>query len=159
MFIVAKLDAVGAIIPIHYRCNEVPPFSKMSTEPRINKNLASFLSQYREIKLAILFGSLASGKAHSNSDIDLAILADSPISNDFKLQLINAIGAKFGRPVDIIDLYHAPEPILGQVFKGITLLGDNTTRAKLLTKHLLNTADFLPLHQRILTERRNRWIH
>ena len=131
----------------------------MSTEPRINKNLASLLSQYPEIKLAILFGSLASGKAHLNSDIDLAILADAPISNDFKLQLINAIGAKFGRPVDIIDLYHAPEPILGQVLKGIKLLGDNTTRAKLLTKHLLNTADFLPLHQRILTERRNRWIN
>jgi predicted nucleotidyltransferase len=111
--------------------------------------IATIISNYPEITLAILFGSLASGKAHSNSDIDLAILADAPISNDFKLQLINAIGAEFGRPVDIIDLYHAPEPILGQVFKRITLLGDNTTRAKLLTKHLLDTDDFLPLHQRI----------
>ncbi len=124
-----------------------------------NKQLALFLSQYPEIKLAILFGSLASGNAHLNSDIDLALLADAPLTVDFKLQLIEAIGVEFGRPVDIVDLYHAAEPILGQVFKGIRLCGDNTTYAKLLTKHLLNTADFLPLHQRILTERRNRWIN
>lgn len=107
-----------------------------------NKKLGTFLSQYPEIKLAILFGSLASGKDHPNSDIDLALLADAPIGNDFKLQLINAIGARFGRPVDIIDLYQTPEPIFGQVLKRIKLLGDNTIHAKLLTKHLLNTAAF-----------------
>ena len=44
-----------------------------------NKQLALFLSQYPEIKLAILFGSLASGSAHLNSDIDLALLADAPL--------------------------------------------------------------------------------
>ena len=101
-----------------------------------NKKLASFLSQYPEIKLAILFGSLASGKFHPNSDTDLAILADTPISNDFKLQLINAIGAKFDRPVDIIDLFHAPELILGQVFKGIALLGDNTNPRQAINQAL-----------------------
>jgi len=56
-------------------------------------------------------------------------------------------------------VYHAPEPILGQVFKGKKLLGDNPTYAALLTRHLLNTADFLPLQQRILAERRAAWIN
>jgi hypothetical protein len=60
--------------------------------------------------------------------------------------------------VDIVDLYHAEEPILGQVFKGTRLLGDDATYARLLTRHLLNTADFVPLRQRILAERRNAWI-
>jgi len=73
-------------------------------------------------------------------------------------ELIEKIGARFGRPVAIVDLYHAVEPILGQVFKGQRLLGDDATFASLLTKHLINTADFVPLQQRILTKRRNAWI-
>jgi predicted nucleotidyltransferase len=123
-----------------------------------NEPLAAFLSKYLKIKLAILFGSQATGDPRPDSDIDLALLADAPLTSDFKLQLIEAIGAEFGRPVDIVDLYYAAEPILGQALKGTKLLGDNTTYAKLLTQHLLNAADFLPLQQRILTERRKRWI-
>lgn len=120
--------------------------------------LTALLLRYPQIKLAILFGSMAAGSARPDSDIDLGLLAQTPLTADFKLQLIQTIGAEFGRSVDIVDLYHVPEPITGQVFKGIRLVGSDTTYAKLLTRHLLNVADFLPLHQRILTERRNRWI-
>lgn len=109
--------------------------------------------------MAKLCGSQATGDPRPDSDIDLALLADALLTSDFKLQLIKAIGAEFGRPVDIVDLYYAAEPILGQALKGTKLLGDNATYAKLLTRHLLNTADFLPLQQRILTERRKRWIN
>ena len=42
--------------------------------------------------------------------------------------------------------------------EGRRLLGDNATYAALLTRHLLNAADFLPLQQRILKERRDAWI-
>ncbi|MBP6056992.1 MAG: nucleotidyltransferase domain-containing protein [Nitrosomonas sp.] len=121
--------------------------------------LTALLSRYPQIKLAILFGSQATGNARLDSDIDLGLLAQTPLTADFKLRLIQTIGAEFGRPVDIVDLYHVPEPITGQVFKGIRLIGDDTAYAELLTRHLLNVADFLPLHQRILTERRNRWIN
>lgn len=122
------------------------------------ERLAALLSRYPEIKMAILFGSQTTGHSRSDSDIDLALLTDTPLTSDFRLRLIEIIGSEFGRPVDIVDLYHAAEPILGQVFKGVRLLGDNTTYARLLTRHLLNTADFLPLQQRILAERRKQWI-
>ncbi len=124
----------------------------------LDKQLARFLSRYPEFKLAILFGSQAMGNATRDSDIDLALLSDAPISSSKKLQLVEQIGAKFGRPVDIVDLFFAAEPVLGQVFKGKRLLGDDVTYAGLLTKHLINTADFVPLQKRILTERRNAWI-
>ena len=130
-----------------------------STATTIAEPLARLLSKNPEIKLAILFGSQTTGKATNDSDIDLAVLAGAPLSASTKLQLIEEIGLKFGCPVDIIDMYHAPEPILGQVFKGKKLLGDNPTYAALLTRHLLNTADFLPLQQRILSERRAAWIN
>jgi predicted nucleotidyltransferase len=124
----------------------------------LDKQLARFLSRYPEFKLAILFGSQAMGNATRGSDIDLALLSDAPISSNKKLQLVEQIGAKFGRPVDIVDLFFAAEPVLGQVFKGKRLLGDDVTYARLLTKHLINTADFVPLQKRILDERRNAWI-
>ena len=124
----------------------------------LDKQLVQLLSRYPQFELAILFGSQAAGRASKDSDIDLALLANAPISGTLKLELIELIGAHFGRPVDIVDLYYAAEPILGQVFKGRRLFGDNATYARLLTKHLLNTADFVPLQQRILAERQAAWI-
>ena len=122
------------------------------------KKLTRLLSGYPQFTLAILFGSQATGDITGESDIDLALLSDIPISSGLKLELVEMIGARFGRPVDIVDLYYAAEPILGQVFKGKRLLGDDATYARLLTKHLINIADFAPLQQRILEERRNAWI-
>lgn len=124
----------------------------------LEKKLSRFLAGYPQFRLAILFGSQATGDITAESDIDLALLSEIPISSSLKLELVEKIGARFGRPVDIVDLYHAAEPILGQVFKGKRLLGDDATYASLLTKHLINSADFAPLQQRILDERRNAWI-
>ena len=125
----------------------------------IDNALTRLLSSYSEFRLAILFGSQATGGAGVASDIDLALLADTPISPSRKLELIERIGAEFGRPVDIVDLYAAAEPVLGQVLKGKRLLGDNPTYASLLTKHLFNVSDFVPLQQRILAERRAAWTN
>jgi predicted nucleotidyltransferase len=125
----------------------------------LEEQLTHFLSGYPQFKLAILFGSQVTGGATGESDIDLALLSDAPISASLKLELVEQIGAKFGRPVDIVDLFFAPEPILGQVFKGKRLHGDDVTYANLLTRHLLNSADFVPLQRRILAERRKAWIN
>lgn len=125
----------------------------------IETKLKDFLHQFPQLKLAIVFGSVASGDATPNSDIDLALLADGPIKSELKLELMETLGEKFGRPVDIIDLHFGAEPILGQVLKGTRLFGDNASYANLMTKHLLNTADFVPLQQRILSERLDAWIN
>ena len=132
--------------------------SKKGSDQSFLDQLTALLLQFPQIKLAILFGSQATGCVRPDSDIDLGMLSQEPLSAGFRLQLMQAISAKFGRPVDIVDLFHVPEPITGQVLGGIRLLGDDTACGNLLYRHLLNVADFLPLHQRMLTERRNRWI-
>ena len=124
----------------------------------LEQQLTKFLSRYPQFTLGILFGSQATETASKESDIDLALLSDTPIPSSLKLELVEQIGAKFGCPVDIIDLFFAAEPVLGQVFKGKRLLGDDATYASLLTRHLINNADFVPLQQRILAERRDAWI-
>ncbi len=74
----------------------------MSTE---DKRLVWFVSGYAEFKLVILFGSQATGNATGDSDIDLALLADAPVSSSKKLQLVEHISAKFCRPIDTVDLF------------------------------------------------------
>ncbi len=125
----------------------------------IDKQLTRVLSKRSRIKLAILFGSQATGQARADSDIDLALLCDAPLTSAEKLELMESIGAEFGLPVDIIDLHTAGEPLLGEVLQGKRLLGKNEDYAQLLTKHLLDAADFLPLQQRILKERRDAWLN
>lgn len=134
--------------------------TSIQSKSQLAAQLTRLLSRYPTIRLAILFGSQANPERqkHFDSDIDLAIMTDTPVSDCFKLQLIETISAELGCPVDIVNVNEAPEAILGEVFKGQRLLGDDTTYAQLLTRHLLNTADFVPLRERILKERRDRWI-
>ena len=126
--------------------------------PISHEQLAELLNGHPQIKLAILFGSQAGGSPSAGSDIDLALLGDGPLPSGLKLELMGAIGAEFGRPVDVIDLHSVGEPLLGEIFKGKRLLGDDETYAKLLSRHLIDSADFLPLRERILAERRAAWI-
>lgn len=125
----------------------------------IEQRLTEILARHSELRLAILFGSQASGGATRDSDIDVAVLADSPLSAEFKLALMQQIALECGRPVDLVDLHTAGEPVLGQVLKGKRLLGSDASYARLLTRHLLDAADFLPLQRRILAERKAAWIN
>lgn len=123
----------------------------------MDEQLVGILRRQPGIRLAILFGSRATGDAGPDSDIDLGLLMDTPLSSDFTLKLAGEIGQHSGCPVDIVDLYEGPQPILGQVLRGRKLLGDNRSHAELLKRHLFDSADFLPLRRRILEERQARW--
>ncbi|MBP6368309.1 MAG: hypothetical protein KBA82_10375 [Nitrosomonas sp.] len=59
------------------------------------------------------------------------VYGQARLAADSKLQLIETLGAELDCPVDIVDLYHAMEPITGQVFKGIRLIGSDTAHAAL----------------------------
>lgn len=120
--------------------------------------ITEVLDNYAEVKLAILFGSLALGTATADSDLDLAVLAEKPLTTEMRIELIADLADRLGRPVDLIDLQTVGEPLLGEVLKGRRILGDDTRYAQLITRHLFDAADFLPYRQRILAERRARWI-
>ena len=123
VFFEARWIDRAPLAPIHIELRTVP--GQNANMPVIDERLIRILRRHPNIRLAILFGSRAGGDARSDSDIDLALLADEPLSGTIVLELTEAIGGEFGCPVDIVDLYHVPQPITGQVFKGIRLLGDN----------------------------------
>lgn len=122
------------------------------------ENLQALLQSHSEIQLAILFGSAATDAQRPDSDIDLAVQGSHPLAADEKMLLIEEVANLCGRPVDLIDLRTAGEPLLGEILKGRRIIGSTEDHARLMTRHLLDVADFVPLQQRILKERRDRWI-
>lgn len=87
--------------------------------------LKSIIGSYPQIKLAILFGSFAFGVATEDSDVDIAVLADARLTKAERMELITSIGKALGRPVDLVDMRTAGVAVLGEVFKGDRLIGDN----------------------------------
>lgn len=121
-------------------------------------SIRAVLAQHPRIGLAVLFGSLADGRARPDSDLDLAVQSATPLSVEEKMALIGDLAEALGRPVDLVDLARVGEPLLGQILKGQRVLGGDAAYARLITRHLMDAADFLPLRERILRERRLAWI-
>ncbi|KVW97045.1 type VII toxin-antitoxin system MntA family adenylyltransferase antitoxin [Thiobacillus denitrificans] len=121
--------------------------------------LRQSLTEHGGVRLAILFGSRATGRATPDSDLDLAVQTSAPLTAAGKIALIEKLAQATGLPIDLIDLKHAGEPLLGQILKhGVRLLGSDEAYAALLTRHVFDEADFLPYRNRILSERRLAWI-
>lgn len=75
------------------------------------------------------------------------------------MALTQALAEQTGRPVDLVDLAAVTEPLLGQVVQhGRRLLGSDTQFAQLISRHLIEQADFMPYRNRVLAERRMAWI-
>lgn len=127
--------------------------------PDLQLTLRQALTAHGGVRLAILFDSQATGHATPLSDLDLAVQMAAPLEAADKIALVERLALATGLPVDLIDLKHSGEPLLGQILKqGIRLLGSDTDYAALLSRHLFDAADFLPYRNRILVERRQAWI-
>ena len=125
----------------------------------IETQILQVLERHHAIRLALLFGSLAKGTAHHDSDLDLAVGADHPLNVHETIELISELAKAIGRPVDLIDLSSVGEPLLGQIIAGgRRIVGSDKLYAELLLKHLYNQEDFVPYQRRILKERRVAWI-
>lgn len=141
-----------------HRRPSLPTLGRINHRGEIDR-IRTVLRQHDELEITILFGSLASGTAHPHSDVDLAVSAGTPLATPARIQLIEEIAAATGRPVDLVDLTQAGEPLLGEIItSGIRLTGNDETHARFLTRHLFDQADFAPYRARILAERRQSWI-
>jgi predicted nucleotidyltransferase len=131
----------------------------MTQAATIDDQIRGVFKDFPKVKLVILFGSVATSSAHTQSDLDVAVLARQPLMVEEKMRIIEALALEIGRPVDLIDLFATPEPITGQVIKhGRLVLGGNSEFAELLSRHLVEMVDFVPIQERIFSERRAAWI-
>lgn len=125
----------------------------------IDRLIVEVLGHFPRICLAVLFGSLALGRQRQDSDLDIAVSASRALTANEKVALIGALAERTGRPVDLIDLNAAAEPLLGQIVRhGRRILGGDTLYGNLIRRHLFEQADFMPYRSRLLAERRQAWI-
>jgi uncharacterized protein len=125
----------------------------MSTE------ILTALQMIDGLELAVVFGSVAQRNARFDSDLDIAVRYAAPLDSEQKLALIRALGAASGRPVDLIDLRTAGPIVARQALtRGKRLFGTDTDFASQLSRTLIDYADFAPLIERTLRERRDAWM-
>lgn len=131
----------------------------LTQDENLTRAILAAIDTQPEIRLAILFGSLAVGRERVESDLDLAVDAGRRLTAGEKLALMNEFAERTGRSVDLVDLHTVGEPLLGQILRhGKRLLGGGTCYANLIRRHLFDQADYLPYRSRILAERRRAWI-
>src|SRR5674476_647462 len=88
--------------------------------------LKGVLANFPQIELAVIFGSVAAGRQRADSDLDIAVAAQQPLTHDEKIALMGALAERTGRAIDLIDLNTAVEPLLGQVVRhGRRILGSD----------------------------------
>lgn len=127
---------------------------------QVIETLREVLESFGYLEIALLFGSVASGKAGSNSDLDVAVSAIDKLDLAQKQEIITKVGIAVGRPVDLIDLQAQSGTILKTALtKGHLIFCKNKSlRARLVKRMLFNQADEMPYYFRILRERRHQWI-
>ena len=121
--------------------------------------LKPVLALHPELDVVIVFGSMATGRQRPDSDLDLAVMAARPLTVAQRMALVGELALVTGRAIDLVDLRTVGEPLLGEVLvHGRRVLGSDQAFAELLSKHVLDAADFLPYAQRMIDQRRRAWI-
>ena len=112
------------------------------------------------VQVALVFGSIAEGRENPESDVDLGVASDRPLTSSQRMQVIEAVASKTGRPVDVVDLLSAGGPILQQaITKGKKIVcHDDAIYARALVRMWFDQSDWMPIYRRILEERRRKWI-
>lgn len=101
------------------------------------------LSRFGEIRLAYLFGSEARHEARSASDVDIAVLADQPLTLETDGRVRDALTAALRRSVDLIDLATAPPLLLRKVIGAgqILICRDERERTRFETRAIARFLD------------------
>lgn len=124
------------------------------------EKLRELMARFPQIRVAALFGSMARGTARPDSDIDVAVQADKELSADEHIAITEAIALAFNRPVDLVDLRTAGQPLLDQIVRtGIQVIGTRHQWGDLIYRNIMENEDFVPYQKRILEGRRNAWMN
>ena len=127
------------------------------------ERVAQWMSPRDEVLVAYIFGSVATGRARPNSDIDIAVLVDSTLIPgdlfDYRLRLMADLRNVLERPdVEVVLLNLAP-PVLAQnvVSKGRLIFERSRSariRFQIRTLNLfLDTQPMRDLHLKFLKRR------
>jgi len=94
---------------------------------KLNKPLliTHIVQKVPSVKLIYLFGSMATGQQHDNSDLDIAILPSPALDNLARWQIAQDLACEFDINVDLVDLNTASTVLCQQVIITGELLWGN----------------------------------
>ncbi|MGB9724024.1 MAG: type VII toxin-antitoxin system MntA family adenylyltransferase antitoxin [Chloroflexia bacterium] len=113
--------------------------------------LVDIVRRYEPVVAVYLFGS-ALERPHRHSDLDVALLLrddqDADARLDLRLELMEVLTGRLGRPADVVVLNDAPPILRFQVLRNGRLLWTRDDRARCLFEmHSYNLYyDFKPYH-------------
>ena len=135
-------------------------YTRVMNGPDTLERLGAALAAESDVQVGVVFGSMARGEARLESDVDVAVLADRPLTSERRASLMELVASVTGRAVDLVDLRAAGVPLLRSALrKGRVLVRkDEGAYGRLVARMVADAEDLLPLQQRLLRERRERWI-
>lgn len=105
------------------------------SDAHVIKRLQTFFERdHPEIVCVYLYGSVARGTPHRDSDIDLAVLyaeAPPPTLDGAGFDLGSALEHYMGQPVDVVVLNRAPVDLIHRVLRDGQLLCDRNASARI----------------------------
>lgn len=137
------------------------PIKSLSNHPDIFQTVSRALAREVGLKVALVYGSAAAGTMRRDSDVDVAVLFDEPLSMDARLALWGRLTEVVQREIDLLDLYDLGGEILHQVLtKGRVVVKNDEQAYYWLAKRMVyERQDFMPLVRRAQRERIERMIH
>jgi len=121
----------------------------------------SELKDIEVLKLAVVYGSAASGTMQKGSDVDVAVLFGRAIDVEQKIQLKDRLERVLMRDVDLVDLSGLSGTLLKQILcKGRVVINkDSQALADLYKRMIYNQTDMMPYVIRTLEERQQRFLN
>jgi predicted nucleotidyltransferase len=136
----------------------------MSPSNRSAKQTVAVVRQLLEgcdkVLIATVFGSVAKGRLHPHSDIDIAVAGNERFSIDERIRMQEDLAIATGRPVDLVDLWTAEGFILTQsLAKGTMIIHRSPdVHRRLMKKMWYWNADMAPLVRASLEKKARRFI-
>ena len=97
-----------------------PPWLPDAT--RVAGVLTGALVLETDVRSAWLFGSVASGRARRDSDVDVGVWMDGPCGLDRLTELTDTLRDRTGLPVEVVLLDRATPPLVRTATNGIALV-------------------------------------
>ena len=125
----------------------------------ISLKLSDYFSSDEKYKLIGIFGSYAKNKTTKNSDIDICVAKDKPLTSEEKIKVSTELSLLLKKEIDLLDLNVAQGLILKEALSSaIWVHKDSVCFAKILKRMLFDQADFQPYYQRMLDKKRERFL-
>lgn len=123
--------------------------------------IEELLSVEPGLELAIIFGSAAANNMRTDSDVDIALLFNYPLSGKRKMEITERLELELLRDVDLVDMSKLSGTILKQTLCNgrVLIQKDAGILAEQVKKMIYNQTDMMPYVTRTLMERQQRFIN